>query len=144
MFYCNMSNDSFTENWPRRLKAERLRLRLTQADLARHVNVSGSTQVAYEQGVRTPSLGYFVALKGIGIDVWYLMFGVRAERRAADTFDWALLAEVQEAITEWCSARELELPPPRFLEVSRLLYEQFISEREVQPDAIERILKLVA
>ena len=139
-----MSNDALTEDWPRRLKAERLRLRLTQADLARYVDVSGSTQVAYEQGVRTPGLGYLVALQSTGIDAWYVMFGIRAERRAADAFDWTLFAEIQEAITEWCSARELELPPRRFLEISRLLYEQFISEREVQPDAIERILKLVA
>ena len=139
-----MSNDALAEDWPKRLKSERLRVKLTQADLARHVDVSGSTQVAYEQGVRTPGLGYLVALQGIGIDAWYVMFGIRAERRAADAFDWTLFAEIQEAITEWCSVRELELPPRRFLEVSRLLYEQFISEREVQPDAIERILKLVA
>lgn len=139
-----MSNDALTEDWPQRLKSERLRFRLTQVDLARHVEVSGSTQVAYEQGIRTPGLSYLVALQGIGIDAWYVMFGIRAERRAADAFDWTLFAEIQEAITDWCLVRELELPPRRFLEVSRLLYEQFISEREVQPDAIERILKLVA
>lgn len=139
-----MSHATLAEDWPQRLKSERHRLGLTQADLARHVDVSGSTQVAYEQGIRTPGLSYLVALQGIGIDAWYVMFGIRAERRAAEAFDWTLFAEIQEAVTQWCSTRELELPPRRFLEISRLLYEQFISEREVQPDAIERILKLVA
>ena len=130
--------------WNQRLKSERSRLRLTQAELATRTGISGSTQIGYEQGVRTPGLSYLVALQQIGVDAWYVMFGTRAERRASEALDWELFADIQEAVVEWCRKKELELQQRKLLEVSRLLYEQFIADRAVQPDAVERILMLVA
>jgi len=128
----------------RRLREERRRVGLTQAELAAQTGVSTATQVAYEQGARKPSLDYLVALQAAQGDVWYMMFGVRAERHAAAVLDWELYSDIQVAVVAWCDRREIELPQRRLIDVSRLLYDQFISEGVVQPDAVERILKLVA
>ena len=135
-----------TANWgfERRLREERRRLGLTQAELASHSGVSTATQVAYEQGARKPSLDYLVAFQSAQGDVWYVMFGVRADRHAAVALDWELYADIQAAVVDWCDRREIELSQRRLVEVARLLYDQFIAEGTVQPEAVERILKLVA
>lgn len=127
-----------------RLKEERRRRGWTQAELAGRAGVSTATQVAYEAGARRPGLDYLVALQAAQVDVWYVMFGVRAVRHAGDALDWELFADIQVAVADWCCRREIELPQRRLVEVARLLYDQFISEGVVQEEAVERILKLVA
>jgi len=136
----------FNASWgfDRRLKEERRNLGLTQAELAARTDVSTATQVAYEQGARRPGLDYLIALQAAQGDVWYVMFGVRANRHAAAALDWKLYADVQVAVADWCAQREIELSQRRLVEVARLLYDQFISEGVVEPAAVERILKLVA
>ena len=61
-----------------RLKEERERIGLTQAALGAVGGVQKQAQLKYESGVRTPSAEYLIEISKIGIDVNYVLFGVRS------------------------------------------------------------------
>lgn len=61
-----------------RLKEERDRLALNQTDFGALGSVSRGTQKAYEQGTNSPDLRYLSALEGAGVDVQYVLTGVKA------------------------------------------------------------------
>jgi len=60
-----------------RLKEERNRLGLNQADFGAKAGVSRETQINYESGSREPKTGYLAAITEIGVDVMYILTGVR-------------------------------------------------------------------
>jgi transcriptional regulator with XRE-family HTH domain len=59
-----------------RLKEERERLFISQADFAEKAGVSRNTQVRYETGKTAPSSSYLEIVKRLGIDVDYVLFDV--------------------------------------------------------------------
>lgn len=59
-----------------RLRAERERLHLSQAELAERLGIHRNTQVRYETDRREPDSTYLEAIRTIGIDVEYVLFGV--------------------------------------------------------------------
>jgi transcriptional regulator with XRE-family HTH domain len=59
----------------RRLKEERLRLRLTQVDMAHAGGVSKTSQINYESGDRAPDTDYLRAVAAKGVDVLYVVLG---------------------------------------------------------------------
>ncbi|WP_418122570.1 helix-turn-helix domain-containing protein [Variovorax sp. 160MFSha2.1] len=61
-----------------RLKAERSRLRLSQAAMAEAGGVGLNSQSNYENGHRSPDAEYLARVATIGVDVTYLLTGVRA------------------------------------------------------------------
>lgn len=61
-----------------RLKEERLRLSMTQDELAAKVGVSKRSYCAYESGETSPSAKLLAALAGMGVDVAYLLTGHRS------------------------------------------------------------------
>lgn len=61
-----------------RLREERKRLSLTQADMAAAGGVKPNAQVHYESGDRAPSADYLQRLVGAGIDVPFLFTGQRS------------------------------------------------------------------
>ncbi|WP_233117728.1 helix-turn-helix domain-containing protein [Aggregatibacter actinomycetemcomitans] len=61
-----------------RLKEERERIGLTQAALGAVGGIQKQAQLKYESGVRTPSAEYLIEISKIGIDVNYVLFGVRS------------------------------------------------------------------
>lgn len=58
-----------------RLKDERRRLRLNQEDFAAVGGVKKPSQIAYEQGKRSPDISYLMAVAEIGVDVLYVLTG---------------------------------------------------------------------
>lgn len=62
-----------------RLKAERERLGLGQLDLAEPAGVTRNTQWAYEKGERAPDAWYLACAARLGVDVLYVVTGVRSE-----------------------------------------------------------------
>jgi len=60
-----------------RLKQERLRLGLTQAKLACLGKLAPGALVNYEQGTRLPRADFLAALSSAGVDVLYVVTGVR-------------------------------------------------------------------
>ena len=61
-----------------RLKEERERIGITQAALGAVGGIQKQAQLKYESGVRTPSAEYLIEISKIGIDVNYVLFGVRS------------------------------------------------------------------
>lgn len=60
-----------------RLRLERQRCQLTQLELADVAGVSKTTQVNYEGGHRSPDATYLLAVSKVGVDVSYVVTGVR-------------------------------------------------------------------
>lgn len=71
------------EDFGRRLKAERERLGLSQAVLAKACGVGKTAQYTYERGEREPSWSYMEAAEKIGVDTLYVFTGTRKGE------DWA-------------------------------------------------------
>lgn len=61
-----------------RLKEERERLGLNQTDFAALAGASKNTQYNYEKGERSPDANYLSAAAVQGVDVLYVLTGVRA------------------------------------------------------------------
>lgn len=127
-----------------RLRQERKRLGLTQAQLATAVGISAPTQVGYEQGNRAPDVHYVTAVERIGVDERYIRTGVRASRAAVAALDWDFFLDVQRAGDAWF-LRELgiALGQKESNKIARLLYEMLIDEHEVEDRKVERVLRLV-
>lgn len=60
-----------------RLKRERERLGLSQADFAKACGVGKTAQYTYEKGDREPSLSYMEKAEELGADGYYLFTGVK-------------------------------------------------------------------
>lgn len=60
-----------------RLKAERARLGLSQAAMAEAGGVSLNSQSNYENGHRVPDASYLERVASLGVDVTYVVIGVR-------------------------------------------------------------------
>lgn len=58
-----------------RLTQERKRLNLSQANFAKAVGASLSSQKLYESGARDPNVSYLKSLEAIGVDVFFVLNG---------------------------------------------------------------------
>jgi transcriptional regulator with XRE-family HTH domain len=58
-----------------RLRDERLRLGLSQEDLAQVGGVNRNTQGSYERGARNPDTAYLAAVASLGIDTVFVLTG---------------------------------------------------------------------
>lgn len=67
-----------------RLREERARLGMKQAEMAQAGGVTRTTQHIYEQDIRAPDLGYLDLLRKKGVDLSYIVLGVRRVEEAAD------------------------------------------------------------
>ncbi|QRQ89129.1 helix-turn-helix transcriptional regulator [Cupriavidus oxalaticus] len=65
-----------------RLKAERLRLGLTQAEFGEALGVAKNVQSRYERGDRSPDPVYLAAIARSGVDVLYVLTGKRLPENA--------------------------------------------------------------
>ena len=137
-----MTTDGPDNGFASRLKAERVRLRLSQIEVATSAGIAKPTQVAYEQGVRTPTIDYLLPLESLGFDVTYLLRGVRARRHASNDLDWKLLAEIHETVRNWCASKGLELTAGEEIEIAREFYDRFALE-QVEAAAVDRVLNLI-
>jgi len=126
-----------------RLREERKRLGLTQAQLAQRIGIAAPTQVGYEQGQRAPDVHYLAAFLRLGGDVHYVMTEVRAVEYAVDSLDWEHFTAVREAVKKFLQEVELELPIGQLVEVERLVYQLTLKDRQARDEVIGRILKLV-
>ena len=60
-----------------RLKLGRKSLGLSQEQLAAVAGIGANAQGHYESGFRVPRASYFAALSALGLDVQYIVLGVR-------------------------------------------------------------------
>jgi transcriptional regulator with XRE-family HTH domain len=73
-----------------RLREERVRLDLSQEDLAQAGGVNRNTQGSYERGARNPDTAYLAGVAALGIDTVYVLAGERLLRTG--------LSDVEETI----------------------------------------------
>ncbi|WP_160054843.1 MULTISPECIES: helix-turn-helix domain-containing protein [unclassified Pseudomonas] len=59
------------------LREERVRLGLKQEEMAQIGGVTRNTQGSYERDERRPDTGYLKALHAVGLDILYVVTGVR-------------------------------------------------------------------
>lgn len=80
-----------------RLKAERKRLGLNQADLGAVGGVTKGAQLNYESGERSPSAEYLQAIATAGVDVAYVLTGYRTVGAGLSPEQSALLSGYAQA-----------------------------------------------
>ena len=74
----NLSSSGFSElSAGECLREERNRLGLKQEEMAQIGGVTRNTQGSYERDERRPDTGYLKALHAVGLDVLYVVTGVR-------------------------------------------------------------------
>ncbi|QBH95754.1 XRE family transcriptional regulator [Limnobaculum zhutongyuii] len=66
-----------------RLKSERIRLSLSQEELANAGGVKRGAQINYEKNERTPDSNYMSSIANIGVDIQYVLTGKRMTRAEA-------------------------------------------------------------
>jgi len=74
-----------------RLKEERERLSLTQPALAAAAGTTKKTQIDYEKNKTQPKANYLAAVAAFGVDVAYVITGIRLENVASTPTELAYL-----------------------------------------------------
>ncbi|WP_126242843.1 helix-turn-helix domain-containing protein [Burkholderia gladioli] len=59
----------------KRLRGERMRLGLSQPEFAALGGLKHKTQLNYEADVSAPDARYLLALREVGVDIWYVLTG---------------------------------------------------------------------
>ena len=87
-----------------RLREERERLGLTQAQFAEVGAIARTTQHIYETDIRSPDVAYLERLRGIGVDVSYLVIGARQAAAGSDTLtvSYPALLNIYRIVDEFC------------------------------------------
>ncbi|MDP2440186.1 MAG: helix-turn-helix transcriptional regulator [Hydrogenophaga sp.] len=88
-----------------RLQDERLRLGLTQTEMAEIGGVKRTTQHIYESDIRVPDLNYLGRVRDAGADLRYLVLGIRQDAGAIP-FNPSELTNMYRAVDEICVDRE--------------------------------------
>lgn len=127
-----------------RLRSERARLGLSQAQLAAVSQLSKATQVGYEGDAYIPDLQYADRVEALGVDKIFLCTGTPTAQFVANNFDWNLHRDITLAIFEWAEERGVQVPPGKLTDLIHLLYEESITTRTVDPVTLARALRLVA
>lgn len=58
-----------------RIKHERLKLKLSQREFSKLIDISAEAQFKYERNIILPRIDYLLKLKNIGVDIHYILFG---------------------------------------------------------------------
>lgn len=87
-----------------RLREERLRLGLTQAEMAEIGGVKRTSQHIYESDIRVPDLNYLMRVRDAGADLGYLVLGVRQPSQGAGvmTISHSALSNIYRVVDEVC------------------------------------------
>ena len=58
-----------------RIKTERLRLKLSQRDFSKLINISAEAQFKYAKNISLPRIDYLLKIQNIGVDINYILLG---------------------------------------------------------------------
>lgn len=67
--------DYLLEHFGARLKSERIKISMTQAELAKNLSISQMAVSLYETNKSTPTLKFIYGLHQFGFNIEYLVFG---------------------------------------------------------------------
>lgn len=93
-----------SQSFGSRLREERERLGLSQTQFAEVGGVARTTQHIYETDIRVPDITYLGKLRGIGVDVSYLVIGSRQAAAGSDTLTvgYPALLNIYRIVDEFC------------------------------------------
>lgn len=128
-----------------RLREERLRLGLSQAAFAAACGVQKLAQLKYEKGERAPDAAYLMGAAEAGVDVLYVLTGVRQEN-GPQFSDLDRLRIAIEAVEEGLAVARKRLEPAKKAELIAAAYELIRLESDELParEGVVRMLRLVA
>ena len=89
------------DGFGRRLKDERKRLGLSQAEMASECGVQKLAQLSYEAGRRQPKSGYLERAMRLGVDLLYVISGTSGEQRQMKA-SVSLLTSIHIAVRYRC------------------------------------------
>ena len=127
-----------------RIRQERARLGISQSQLAVAGGISKATQVAYEGGTHVPNMDYLAAISTFGVDILFLLTGSSKGQFVEDEYDWELMSDIFETISEWAEEQNLKINAKKHVVLIRMLYREFRTTRVIDGVVMARALQLVA
>lgn len=109
----DLTDDVKLRPFGQRLRDERFRIGLSQAEMGEAGGVKRATQHLYESDVRVPDLKYLERVRDAGADLSYLVLGIRQRQQGADAipFSPSTLTKIYRVVDEYCIDAEGELLP---------------------------------
>lgn len=128
-----------------RLREERERLGLSQADFGAIGGVKKLAQINYEKGDRHPDSAYLSAIAAAGSDVLYILTGQRGQMapQAAALNDRTRLKSAIEAVEEGLSETKRRLPPAKKAELVLAAYD-LLAEPTASRGNVVQLVRLAA
>lgn len=130
-----------------RLREERLRLGLTQASLGEIGGVKLFAQSNYENGKRKPNAEYLASVAARGVDVQYVLTGIKAAQGHQPSLpigvDAALLIRVAEKLDQVATSAGKRWPAGELVKTSLEIYDFLKEEGDVSDDKVNRVIRLV-
>lgn len=129
----------------KRLADERRRLAMSQEDLAELLDIGRSGVAAIESDRASLDVARLVTLgEKAGVDVMFVLSGERAAVAAARLIDWGLVEGILSGITAWADSHSIKVPPPKQMLLLKLLYQKMAINGQMDSQAIDEALRLVA
>lgn len=107
-----------------RLRTARTRIGLKQFELAEAGGVSRATQVSYEAGTTEPTTQYLRDIQKTGIDLSFILFGIKERDSVSTASDWTTLHQAVEALDDFFRLHRIHAPSP----LRRLLVESLYDD----------------
>lgn len=126
-----------------RIRAERMRLGLSQAQICAAAGISKPTQISYEGGGPIP-IDYMDRVEDLGLDRAFIATGLSTRDFAAANLDWNLLGQVLSAIQAWETTQSRKIPDDKRGTLARLLYLQFADAAAIDITYLDNLLNLAA
>lgn len=137
---------NFSVGFGARLKEERERKGMSQADFGALGGVGKLAQLNYEKGERSPSAEYLNAIESHGVDVGYLLTGNKGKPATGaeePTVDCALLEAVLRALANKAVQYRLNLGPDDSARLAAAIYKRMtIDPERNDPAAIHWISEM--
>lgn len=137
----NSPNSHFVNSngYGERIKEERQRLKLTQADFAKLAGVSRQSQANYEVEEREPGALYLINLYD-QVDVPYILTGRRSSTGGIDP---KVVEAILNAIDGWADETKRKIPQDIKAELLALFLKQAMSTGKLEKDWMKQTLRLV-
>jgi transcriptional regulator with XRE-family HTH domain len=125
-----------------RIKNERQRLKLSQAEFAELGGVSRQSQANYESEHRVPDLNYLSSLCD-KVDVMYILTGSRGIAENVKGIGAPVFQAILAAIESWAKEGRRQLTDEFRAELVALFFQQVVTHGKIDADLIKTTLRVV-
>lgn len=117
---------------------------MNQSEAADALGVGRSALVHYEFGRSVPDANALMNARSLGMDLWWIVTGVRHAEEAIDHINPEALKSVTLAVTDFNKSQGLDLTSEQENELIRVLYKQFIQLGEHSNESLATLLMKAA